>query len=125
VGVDGVPKEPYGQDREANFQALHARLKAQQDRQQPLRRGPLPKAQGKTRPMGIAAFADKVVQDAVREGLEAIDEQDCLEGSYGCRPGRRAHAAVRTLKRSVERGEGRWSGAADIVSCFDSLERTE
>ncbi len=125
VGVDGVTKEQYGQDLEINFQALHARLKAKQYRHQPIRRVHIPKAQGKTRPIGISAFEDKLVQDAVREVLEAIYEQDFLESSYGFRPGRSAHDAVRTLKRIVDRGEVRWILEADIVSFFDSLDRTE
>src|SRR5262245_5485217 len=125
VGVDGVTKEPYGQELEANCQALHARLKAKQYRHQPIRRVHIPKAQGKTRPIGISAFEDKVVHDAVREVLEAIYEQDFLECSYGFRPGRSAHDAVRTLKRSVDQGEVRWIFEADIVSFFDSLDRTE
>jgi len=125
VGVDGVTKEQYGQALEANLQDLHARLKAQRYRHQPIRRVHIPKAQGKTRPMGISAFEDKVVQDAVREVLEVIYEQDFLECSYGFRPGRSAHDAVRILKRSVDQGEVRWIFEADIVSFFDSLDRTE
>src|ERR1043166_5152139 len=125
VGVDGVTKEQYGQELEANFQALHARLKAKQYRHQPIRRVHIPKAQGKTRPIGISAFEDKLVQDAVREVLEAMYEQDFLGCSYGFRPGRSAHDAVRTLKRIVDRGEVRWILEADIVSLFDSLDRTE
>jgi group II intron reverse transcriptase/maturase len=73
----------------------------------------------------MSAFEDKMVQDAVREVLEAIYEQDCLECSYGFRPGRSAHDAGRTLKRVVDRGEVRWIFEADIVSFFDSLDRTE
>ena len=76
VGVDGVTKAQYGHALEANLQDLHARLKAQRYRHQPIRRVHIPKAQGKTRPMGMSAFEDKVVQDAVREVLEAIDEPD-------------------------------------------------
>jgi retron-type reverse transcriptase len=79
----------------------------------------LPKAQGKTRPIGIAAFEDKLVQDAVREVLEGIDEQDFLDWSYGFWPGRSAHEAVRTLKRIVDRGAVRWIVEADLGSCFD------
>ena len=71
VGRDGVTKEQEGQALEGNLQALHARLKAQQYRHQPIRRVHIPKAQGTTRPSGMSAFEDKVVQDAVREGLEA------------------------------------------------------
>jgi len=76
VGVDGVTKEQYGQALEANLQDLHARLKAQRYRHQPIRRVHIPKAQGTTRPIGMSAFEDKVVQDAVREVLEAIYEPD-------------------------------------------------
>src|SRR5215471_13861541 len=125
VGVDGITKEQYGQGLEANLQDLHARLKAKRYRHQPIRRVHIPKGQGKTRPIGISAFEDKLVQDAVREVLEAIYEQDFLECSYGFRPGRSAHDAVRTLKRIVDQGEVRWILEADIVSFFDSLDRTE
>jgi RNA-directed DNA polymerase len=125
VGVDGVTKEEYGQNLEANLQELHARLKEQRYRHQPIRRVHIPKAPGKTRPIGISAFEDKLVQDAVREVLEAIYEQDFLESSYGFRPGRSAHDAVRTLKRIVEGGEVQWIFEADIVSFFDSLDRNE
>jgi len=80
-GVDGVTKEPYGQELEAHLQGLHARLKAQQYRHQPIRRVHIPKGEGKTRPIGMSAFEDKLVQDAVREVLEAIYEPDFLDGS--------------------------------------------
>jgi RNA-directed DNA polymerase len=125
VGVDGITKEQYGQSLAANLQELYARLKAKRYRHQPIRRVHIPKGQGKTRPIGISAFEDKLVQDAVREVLEAIYEQDFLECSYGFRPGRSAHDAVRTLKRIVDQGEVRWILEADIVSFFDSLDRTE
>src|SRR5215472_15143658 len=125
VDVDGVTKEQYGRELAAHLQGLHARLKAQQYRHQPIRRVHIPKGQGKTRPIGISAFEDKVVQDVIREVLEAIYEQDFLECSYGFRPGRSGHDAVRMLRRHVERGEVRWIFEADIVSFFDSLDRTE
>jgi RNA-directed DNA polymerase len=125
VGVDGVTKDQYGRNLEANLQDLHGRLKAKQYRHQPIRRVHIPKAPGTTRPIGISAFEDKLVQDAVREVLEAIYEQDFLACSYGFRPGRSAHDAVRTLKRIVDEGEVKWLFEADIVSFFDSLDRNE
>ena len=76
VGMDGVTKAQYGPALEASLQDLHARLKAKRYRHQPIRRVHIPKAQGKTRPIGISAFEDTVVHDAVREVLEAIYEQD-------------------------------------------------
>jgi group II intron reverse transcriptase/maturase len=124
VGVDGVTKEQYGQALEANLQDLHARLVAKRYRHQPIRRVHIPKEQGKTRPIGISAFEDKLVQDAVREVLEAVYEQDFLDCSYGFRPGRSAHDAIRALNQIVHRGEGSWILEADIVSFFDSLDRT-
>jgi RNA-directed DNA polymerase len=123
VGVDGVTKEQYGQDLEANLQDLHARMKAKRYRHRPIRRVHIPKEGGKTRPIGISAFEDKLVQDAVREVLEAIYEQDFLDCSYGFRPKRSAHDAIRTLDRIVHRGEVSWILEADIVSFFDRLDR--
>jgi group II intron reverse transcriptase/maturase len=123
VGVDGVTKEQYGQDLEQNLQDLHARMKAKRYRHQPIRRVHIPKEGGKTRPIGISAFEDKLVQDVVREVLEAIYEQDFLDCSYGFRPKRSAHDAIRTLDRIVHRGEVNWILEADIVSFFDSLDR--
>jgi len=80
-GGDGVTKAQDGQPLEATLQELHARLKEKQSRHQPIRRVHLPKGQGKMRPIGLSACEDKVVQDVVREGLEAIYEQDFLECS--------------------------------------------
>lgn len=125
VGVDGVTKEQYGQNLGGNLQGLHERLKAKQYRHQPIRRVHIPKEKGKTRPIGVSAFEDRVVQDAVREVLEAIYEQDFLNCSYGFRPGRSAHDAIRALNQEVHRGQVNWILEADIVSYFDSLDRTE
>jgi group II intron reverse transcriptase/maturase len=123
VGVDGVTKEEYGQDLERNLLDLHERMKAKRYRHQPIRRVYIPKEKGKTRPIGISAFEDKLVQDAVREVLEAIYEQDFLDCSHGFRPKRSAHDAVRVLDRIVHRGEVSWILEADITSFFDSLDR--
>ncbi len=124
VGVDGVTKEEYGNGLEARLQDLHTRLRTKRYRHQPIRRVHIPKGQGKTRPIGISAFEDKLVQDAVREVLEAIYEQDFLNCSYGFRPGRSAHGALRTLDRVVHRGEVSWILEADIQSFFDRVDRT-
>jgi len=124
VGVDGVTKAPYGQNVEANLQARHVRLKAPPSRPQPLRRVHLPQGQGTTRPMGMSACEDTVVQDAVREVLEAIYAQDFVDASYGFRPGRSAHDAIRPLAQMVHRGEGQGICEADLVSCCASVERT-
>jgi RNA-directed DNA polymerase len=125
VGVDGVTKEQYGQDLERNLRDLHERMKAKRYRHQPIRRVHIPKGQGKTRPIGVSAFEDKLVQDVVREVLEAVYEQDFLDCSHGFRPKRSPHDVICALDRIVHRGEVSWILEADIVSFFDSLDRNE
>jgi len=123
VGVDGVTKEQYGEDLESNLLDLHQRLKSQQYRHQPIRRVLIDKEGGKKRPIGISALEDKLVQDSLRELLEAIYEQDFMDCSYGFRPGRSAHDALRSLNGAVHRGEVNVFLEADIVSFFDRLDR--
>ncbi|MCO6438634.1 MAG: group II intron reverse transcriptase/maturase [Phycisphaerae bacterium] len=124
VGVDGITKEQYGQNLEDNLRNLHERLRAKRYRHQPIRRVYIPKDQGRRmRPIGISAFEDKLVQDALREVLEAIYEQDFLESSFGFRPQRSAHDAIRTLNRAIYRREVNWVLEADIESFFDSVDR--
>lgn len=125
VGVDGVTKDEYGEDLENNLEDLHRRLKSKQYRHQPIRRVYIPKDKGRTRPIGISALEDKIVQGAVRAVLEAIYEQDFLDCSHGFRPRRNAHGALRVLDRVVHRGEVKYILEADIKSFFDSLDRTK
>ena len=124
VGVDGVAKEEYERNLLGNLDDLLVRLKAKRYRHQPIRRVHIPKDNGKTRPLGISAFEDKLVQDALREVTQAVYEQDFLDCSFGFRPGRSAHDAIRALHQSADRGECNWILEADIVSFFDSVDRT-
>ena len=123
VGVDGVSKEEYGQDLESNLRDLHRRLKAMEYRHQPIRRVHIPKARAQTRPIGIATTEDKIVQGALCEILGAIYEQDFLKCSFGFRPGRSAHDALRELIRAVRNGEANVILEADISSFFDTVDR--
>jgi RNA-directed DNA polymerase len=65
----------------------------------------IPKEKGKTRPIGISSVEDKIVQGAVREVLEAVYEPLFHERSYGFRPGRNAHDAMRTLNQVLDAGK--------------------
>lgn len=123
VGVDGITVEQYGEQLAANLQALRARMKAGQYRHQPIRRVNIPKENGATRPIGISTVEDKIVQRALREVLEAIYEQDFLDCSYGFRPGRGAHDAIRKLDEVITSGSANYILEADIVSFFDSIDR--
>ena len=123
AGIDGVTKTEYGQDLERNLADLHERLRTGRYRHQAIRRVHIPKGEGATRPIGISTVEDKIVQDAVREVLEAIYEQDFQDCSYGFRPKRSAHDALRALDRTVRQGRANWIIEADIVSFFDSIDR--
>lgn len=124
VGVDGITKEQYGQRLEDNLKELHERMRAGRYRHQPIRRVHIPKAPGKTRPIGISCIEDKIVQGALTEVLQAIYEQDFLDCSYGFRPGRSAHDALRAVDAMAFKEGITWILEADIQAFFDSLDRT-
>ena len=123
VGVDGVTKEQYGMQLEENLLRLHTRMREGRYRHQPIRRVHIPKAPGKTRPIGISTIEDKVVQNALTMVLEILYEPVFLDCSYGFRPRRGAHDALRTLNAACTRGEVNWVLEADIESFFDSIDR--
>ena len=71
-GVDGVMWEDYGQDLAANLRDLHDRVHSGRYRARPSRRAYIPKADGRLRPLGIAALEDKILQRAVTGVLNAV-----------------------------------------------------
>src|SRR5664279_1019596 len=101
-GVDKVTWAAYGQDLEDNLRGLHQRLHAGRYRARPTRRVYIPKADGRLRPLGIAALEDKILQRAVVEVLNAIYEADFRGFSYGFRPGRGPHDALDALTVGLE-----------------------
>jgi RNA-directed DNA polymerase len=123
AGVDGVTWAAYGQDLEANLQDLHRRLHAGSYRARPSRRAYIPKADGRQRPLGIAALEDKIVQRAVVEVLNAIYEVDFLGFSYGFRPGRKPHDALDALAVGIYRKKVNWILDADIRDFFTKLDQ--
>jgi group II intron reverse transcriptase/maturase len=120
-GVDGVTWEQYEKDLEENLKNLHSRLHKGAYRATPSRRVYIPKADGRQRPLGIAALEDKIVQRAVTEVLNAIYEVDFLGFSYGFRPGRKAHVALDALAVGIRRKKISWILDADIRGYFDSI----
>lgn len=125
AGVDGITKEEYEQNLEDNLRTLLERMKSKRYRHQPIRRVHIPKAPGKTRPIGISCIEDKIVQGALTEVLSAIYEQDFLSCSYGFRPGRSAHDALRAVDQMAMREGIEWILEADIQAFFDSLDRSK
>jgi len=103
-GVDGVTWEDYGRDLGANLRDLHERVQSGRYRALPSRRVYIAKADGRLRPLGIAALEDKIVQRAVVEVLNAIYETDFLGFSYGFRVRRDKPAWRRRWKSSTPKG---------------------
>jgi len=120
-GVDGVTWRQYGERLEESLRDLHNRLHRGTYRATPSRRTYIPKADGRQRPLGIAALEDKIVQRAVVEVLNAIYEEDFLGFSYGFRPGRSQHAALDALAVGLEQCNVRWVLDADIRGFFDTI----
>jgi group II intron reverse transcriptase/maturase len=121
-GVDGVTVEEYEVNLEENLKDLVGRLKVKRYRPKPVRRVYIPKPKGGTRPLGIPAVEDKIVQKGLKKILEAIFEVDFLDVSYGFRPGRSSHQAIDALDQAVMRRPVKWIVDMDIEKFFDTVE---
>src|SRR6266542_2896244 len=121
-GVDGVTWAGYGRDLRANLEDLHERVQSGRYRAAPSRRAYIPKADGRLRPLGIAALEDKIVQRAVVEVLGAVYEVDFRGFSYGFRPGRGPHDALDALSVGIWRKRVNWVLDADIRDFFGQLD---
>src|SRR5205823_12815042 len=102
AGIDGMTWKAYEQDLDRNLEDLHARVHRGAYRALPSRRRYIPKADGKQRPLGIAAIEDKIVQAAVVALLTPIYEAEFLGFSYGFRPGRSQHDALDALAYGIK-----------------------
>ena len=120
-GVDGVTWQDYEKDLEHNLSDLHARVHRGAYRALPSRRRYIPKADGRQRPLSIAALEDKLLQRAVVAVLNAIYEEDFLGFSYGFRPGRSQHDALDALMVGMQRRKVNWILDADYRSFFDTV----
>jgi RNA-directed DNA polymerase len=122
-GVDGVTWRDYEADLERKLEDLHGRVHRGAYRPQPSRRTFIPKADGKQRPLAIAALEDKIVQGATVMVLNAIYEGDFCGFSYGFRPGRGPHDALDALCVAIEQRKVNWIVDADIQNFFGSVSQ--
>jgi group II intron reverse transcriptase/maturase len=122
VGIDAVSAEDYEKCLDANIDSLLSRFKSGTYRAPPVKRGWIPKGDGKeVRPIGIPTFEDKVLQRAVTMVLEEVFEQDFLPCSWGFRRGRSQHGALAQLRRCVMAMGGGWVIDLDVSKFFDTL----
>ena len=123
-GVDGMRWREYETGLEMRLHDLHRRVHTGAYRATPVRRVNIDKPDGGTRPLGVAALEDKIVQRAVADViLTPIYEEEFLGISYGFRPGRGAHDALDALAYAIERRKVNWILDADIRGYFDSISR--
>src|SRR3974390_2476812 len=125
TGIDGVTAGDYEANLEANLRDLLERIKSGRYHAPPVRRTYIPKADGLQRPLGIPTFEDKVAQRAIVMVLEAVYEQDFLACSYGFRPERSCHDALRKLYSVITRQGQYWVVEVDIRKYFDSIQPTQ
>src|SRR5215470_14397495 len=121
-GIDGVTVEAYEGKLSDNLRELCDRVHSGRYKPQPVRRTYIPKADGGKRPLGILVLEDKIVQGAVAEVLSAAYEADFLDCSYGFRPGRSAHQALRTIHDAIIAERVSWVFEADIRKFYDSID---
>lgn len=122
VGIDGITKEEYGKNLEENLDKLVERLKKKSYKPQPARQVEIPKDNGKTRPLRIYCYEDKLVQEALRRLLEAVFEPHFYEEMMGFRPNRGCHKALRRLNGMIEEHPTNYVLDADIKGFFDHID---
>jgi len=120
-GVDGVRKVDYAQDLDARLADLSNRVRRLGYRPQPARRVYIPKSGSGWRPLGVPSFEDRLVQDRLSRILQAIWEPEFRECSYGFRPQRSAHDALRRVAEVITNERTQWVVEADIKGFFDHV----
>ncbi len=122
-GTDRITKEQYAENLMENLDNLIGRLHRMAYIPQPVRRVYIPKpGSDKKRPLGIPTLEDKLVQAGLSRILQAIYEQDFIDDSYGFRPNRSCHGALRALSRTIERQGTQYIVEADIKGFFDNVD---
>ena len=123
-GADGMTWKTYAEDIEGNLAGLHARVHRGAYRAQPSRRTYIPKADGRQRPLAVAALEDKIVQKATVAVLNCIYEEEFLGFSYGFRPGRGQHDCLDALAYGITTRRVNFILDADIRSFFDEVSQS-
>ncbi|MFQ5758943.1 MAG: group II intron reverse transcriptase/maturase [Candidatus Bathyarchaeia archaeon] len=120
-GIDSVTIEQFEANLERNLKEINRLLREDRYKPTPVRRKYIPKSDGRYRPLGIPTVRDRVVQQALKNILEPIFEEEFLECSYGYRPRKNAHEAIGAIEKARDEGF-EWVVDADITAFFDSVD---
>ena len=123
-GVDGMRKADYAVGLDDRIADLSGRVRRLGYRPKPSRRVYIPKWGGRYRPLGVPCFEDRLVQDRLSVVLQAIWEPEFLDCSYGFRPGRSAHDALRRVAAIITHERTQWVVEADIKGFFDHVSHS-
>lgn len=121
TGIDKQTKAQYEINLEENIKDLTKRLKNKSYKPSPVRKVEIPKANGKTRPLGISNYEDKIVQLALKKLIEAIYEPKFLDCMCGFRPDKGCHTAIKQLSDTIERRKVGYIVEADIKGFFNNV----
>ena len=122
-GIDGVAKEDYSIHLEANVEHLVKRMISGSYKPEPIRRVYIPKdGSNKMRPLGISCYGDKVVENVIAQILTEVYEPKFYNDSFGFRPNRNCHQAVREVIEMVQYRKVNYIVEADIKSFFDNVD---
>ena len=120
-GIDGKSWRDYGENLHENLDDLVDRLKAKKYKPLPAKRVYIPKNDKETRPLGLPAIEDKIVQKGIARILEAIYEADFMDCSYGFRPKRSCHQALKAVHDTIMFKLVNYVIEADIKGFFDNV----
>jgi group II intron reverse transcriptase/maturase len=121
VGIDNVSWKDYGENLEENLERLVSRLKRKRYKPIPAKRVYIPKGENERRPLGISALENKIVEKGIVCILESIYEQDFFDSSYGFRPDRNSHQALKKLNDLIMFQPVNHIVEADIRGFFDNV----
>src|SRR6516165_5434217 len=122
AGIDGLTVAAFEEREDELLEGLHKQLREKTYRPSPVKRVAIPKLGGGTRNLGIPSVRDRVVQQALVQKMNPIFEPLFAHCSFGYRPGRSPHMAMRKVWREIQEGNF-WILDADLRAYFDSIDQ--
>ena len=122
-GIDGIRKEDYEEDLSANVNGLMSRMQTFAYKPKAVRRTYIPKGDGKSRPLGIPSYEDKLVQGVMRKVLDAVYEEKFMDFSFGFRRGKNCHKAIREVNQIIMTKKVNYVVDVDISGFFNNVNQ--